>query len=81
MAYFISDIKQAKQFQLVDIEGIPILPTTRSVKPQESFEFTIKLERIPLELTRFHLTQGKTEYKGGDTQWNAIHFMNIDLVK
>ncbi len=79
-AYFIVDKKANKSYKLQEIEGIPVLPGTVSVKSNESIDFTLKFEKLPENVSEVDIIQGKKRYKSfGKGEWEHAHFRNIKL--
>jgi hypothetical protein len=67
-AFFITDAKQSKRYLMLDAEGVSIAPKWSSPE-----RFKLVFEKIPKDLTRFHLVEGNLMNAGA---WN---FTNIQL--
>ena len=73
LAFYITDVKKAKKYQLLEVEGIPLRPNTLKIPNGVTRSFRLIFERVPMK--RFHLIEGATEM----TEATAWHFSNVEL--
>ena len=69
-AFFLTDVKKANKYHLLDVEGISVAPKWSYPK-----SFRLTFERIPDDLKRFHVVEGNLMSSGA---WNIL---NVKLEK
>jgi hypothetical protein len=73
MAFFITDVSNAKKYNLLDAEDIAIKPNLQYA--DREINFKLIFERIPDSMKRFHIIEGKLPTETSIT-W---HFTNVKL--
>ena len=72
-SFYITDVRKAKKYYLLDAEGIAISPNGNKLKIGDQLDFTLIFEKIPMK--RFHLIEGKID----DKDMTSWHFTNVKL--
>ena len=65
-AFYIADPDTRAEYKLLNVEGIALQPSWTNLNDGDTLDFTLTFERIPDQLTRFHLIEGKTQALNND---------------
>ncbi len=75
MAFYITDSKRSKKYELIEVEGIAVKPLIDIVEAGDVVKFTLTFENIPASMKSFDLIEGRDDME--DTvQW---HIKGVNL--